>query len=190
MNTVTYYDPVKKQWIHKDNDYVSVDSGSGGLNGSSTFGKVAGTAGVAGLGAGVGAGGAFAAGKLAGGAAGGAGLTAVGGAGGLAAVSGAGGVGSYYANTPVHAVPASSSIKGATGMAAGLSSSSAASSAASGAGARTGAPGMMGGQGGAGNGKKQKRRGLGYIAPTLEDDEQFEAKPLAAMAGRRKRPNE
>lgn len=75
-------------------------------------------------------------------------------------------------------------------MAAGLSSSSAASSAASGAGARTGAPGMMGGQGGAGNGKKQKRRGLGYIAPTLEDDEQFEAKPLAAMAGRRKRPNE
>ena len=185
-----YYDPVKKQWIHKDNDYVSVDSGSGGLNGSSTFGKVAGTAGVAGLGAGVGAGGAFAAGKLAGGAAGGAGLTAVGGAGGLAAVSGAGGVGSYYANTPVHAVPASSSIKGATGMAAGLSSSSAASSAASGAGARTGAPGMMGGQGGAGNGKKQKRRGLGYIAPTLEDDEQFEAKPLAAMAGRRKRPNE
>ena len=186
-----YYDPVKKQWVHKDNDYVSVDSGSGGLNGSSTFGKVAGAAGVVGLGAGVGAGGAFAAGKLAGGAAaGGAGLTAVGGAGGLAAVSGAGGAGSYYANTPVHAVPASSSIKGATGMAAGLSSSSAASSAASGAGARTGAPGMMGGQGGAGNGKKQKRRGLGYIAPTLEDDEQFEAKPLAAMAGRRKRPNE
>lgn len=81
-----YYDPVKKQWVHKDNDYVSVDSGSGGLNGSSTFGKVAGTAGVAGLGAGVGAGGAFAAGKLAGGAAGGAGLTAVGGAGGIAAL--------------------------------------------------------------------------------------------------------
>lgn len=216
------YDPVKHQWVHKDDKYVSVDSGHAGLAGGTGFGGsgtggigVGGIAGAAGVGAGVGVGGALAAGKfsssasaglaglsgaglagagLAGGA-GGIGLAGAGGAGGvgLAAAGGAGGVGSYYANTPVHATLASSSsIKGATGMAAGLSSPNggASAGAASGAAARGGMPGMMGGQGGASGNKKQARRGLGYIAPVLEDDEEFEAKPLAAMAGRRRRPDE
>ncbi|MBT1174549.1 hypothetical protein JS530_03325 [Bifidobacterium sp. LC6] len=183
-----YYDPVGKQWVRVDDGRVSVDSGSGGLAGGSSFGKTAAVAGA--VGAGAGAGGAVVAGRLAGGSAAGAGLTAVSGAGGLAAVGGGAGVGSYYANAPVHAVPVSSSIKGATGMAAGLSSSSNGVSASSAAGARGGVPGMVGGQGGAGDGRKGKRRGLGYIAPVLEDDEGFEAKPLAAMAGHRKRANE
>ncbi|MBW3081121.1 hypothetical protein [Bifidobacterium saguinibicoloris] len=189
------YDPVTHKWVRKDDDSVAVDSSQSGLHGGTGFGKIAGAAGV---GAGVGVGGALAAGRLSG-SAGGAGLSGAaagmgvsGGGVGLAAVGGAGGVGSYYANTPVHAtIASSSSLKGATGMASGLqSANTAGASAASGAGARTGAPGMMGGQGGAGNGKKQKRRGLGYIAPVLEDDEEFEAKPLAAMAGRRKRSDE
>ncbi|MFR0589359.1 hypothetical protein ACLUWG_05005, partial [Bifidobacterium apri] len=100
--------------------------------------------------------------------------------------SGAAGVGSYYANTPVKASVVSSSIKGATGMAAGLRKGELARAAAAEAGAsgRNATPGMMGAANAGSQDKKTRRRNtMGYIAPTIEEDEEFTPKPLAAMAG-------
>ena len=93
----------------------------------------------------------------------------------MAAVSGSG-VGSYYANNPVKASIASSSIKGATGMAAGLRKGEIARAEAA-ASSRANTPGMMG-------------MGRGGAAPTIEEEEEFQPKPLAAMAGHRRRPGE
>lgn len=107
----------------------------------------------------------------------------------MAAVSGSG-VGSYYANNPVKASIASSSIKGATGMAAGLRKGEIARAEAV-ASSRANTPGMMGmGRGGASQSKDKRRNSLGYIAPTIEEEEEFQPKPLAAMAGHRRRPGE
>ena len=100
------------------------------------------------------------------------------------------GVGSYYANNPVKASIASSSIKGATGMAAGLRKGEIARAEAA-ASSRANTPGMMGmGRGGASQSKDKRRNSLGYIAPTIEEEEEFQPKPLAAMAGHRRRPGE
>ena len=112
---------------------------------------------------------------------GGAGL-ALGGAGvGIGAgVSG----GSFFTNAPVHAQVVPGGISGATGMAAGLKSAGAASGAA----ASAGRPGMMGAPGAAGsNRSKNKRQGLGYMAPKLEDDD-IAIRSVGAMAGHRARP--
>lgn len=112
---------------------------------------------------------------------GGAGL-ALGGAGvGIGAgVSG----GSFFTNAPVHAQVVPGGISGATGMAAGLKSAGAASGAA----ASAGRPGMMGAPGAAGsNQSKNKRQGLGYMAPKLEDDD-IAIRSVGAMAGHRARP--
>lgn len=50
---------------------------------------------------------------------------------------------------------------------------------------------MMGAGRGASSSKGDKRHNtLGYIAPTIEDDDGFIPKPLAAMAGHRKRSGE
>lgn len=50
---------------------------------------------------------------------------------------------------------------------------------------------MMGaGRGGSSGSEGKRRNTMGYIAPKIEDDEEFVPKPLAAMAGRRKRPGE
>ena len=69
-------------------------------------------------------------------------------------------------------------------MAAGLKSAGAASGAA----ASAGRPGMMGAPGAAGsNQSKNKRQGLGYMAPKLEDDD-IAIRSVGAMAGHRARP--
>ena len=112
----------------------------------------------------------------------GASLGGVGGAGvGIGAgVSG----GSFFTNAPVHAQVVPGGISGATGMAAGLKSAGAASGAA----ASAGRPGMMGAPGAAGsNQSKNKRQGLGYMAPKLEDDD-IAIRSVGAMAGHRARP--
>ncbi|KFI63901.1 hypothetical protein [Bifidobacterium cuniculi] len=165
---------------------MSVDSGQGGLNGSFRSGALAG-----GLAAGTGIGGAALA-KHVSGAAGSNGLSGsmvgVGGAGaGSLGIGGAGrATGSFYTNTPVTATPVTSSVKGARGMAAGLPDSSATSPAAAKGATRGATPGMMGSQGAGANEKKGKRRGMAYVLPDIEDMEEFEPKPRAAMAGHRK----
>lgn len=194
------YDPSTGTWIHKK-DAMSVDSGMSGLHGAGAANGLGRTALAAGAGAGFGAGGTLAAGRLMGS---GSSLSALSGAGssmgalgamsgaggaGMASVSGAG-IGSYYANEPVKATPVSSSIKGATGLAAGLRKGASASSAG-GAASHGASPAMMGaGRGGSSGSEGKRRNTMGYIAPKIEDDEEFVPKPLAAMAGRRKRPGE
>lgn len=184
------YDPSTGTWIHKK-DAMSVDSGMGGLNGAGAATGLGRTALAAGAGAGFGAGGTLAAGRLMGSGSSMGALGAMSGAGGagMASVSGAG-IGSYYANEPVKATPVSSSIKGATGLAAGLRKGASASSAG-GAASHGASPAMMGaGRGGSSGSEGKRRNTMGYIAPKIEDDEEFVPKPLAAMAGRRKRPGE
>ncbi len=191
------YDPSTGTWIHKK-DAMSVDSGMSGLHGAGAATGLGRTALAAGTGVGFGAGGTLAAGRLMGS---GSSLSALSGAGssmgslsgaggaGMASVSGAG-IGSYYANEPVKATPVSSSIKGATGLAAGLRKGASASSAG-GAASHAASPAMMGaGRGGSSGSEGKRRNTMGYIAPKIEDDEEFVPKPLAAMAGRRKRPGE
>ena len=184
------YDPATGRWAYRK-DHMSVDGGMDGLNGAgSLHGGLGRTAMAASAGGGVGS--TLAAGRLAGsgssmgvlsGGAGGAGGA------GLASLSGAG-MGSYYANEPVRATAVSSSIKGATGMAAGLPRTGSASSAEA-ASTRGMTPAMMGAGRGASSSKGDKRHNtLGYIAPTIEDDDEFIPKPLAAMAGHRKRSGE
>lgn len=184
------YDPSTGTWIHKK-DAMSVDSGMGGLNGAGAATGLGRTALAAGAGVGFGAGGTLAAGRLMGSGSSMGALGAMSGAGGagMASVSGAG-IGSYYANEPVKATPVSSSIKGATGLAAGLRKGASASSAG-GAASHGASPAMMGaGRGGSSGSEGKRRNTMGYIAPKIEDDEGFVPKPLAAMAGRRKRPGE
>ena len=181
------YDPSTGTWIHKK-DAMSVDSGMGGLHGAGAATGLGRTALAAGAGAGFGAGGTLAAGRLMGSGSSMGALSGAGGA-GMASVSGAG-IGSYYANEPVKATPVSSSIKGATGLAAGLRKGASASSAG-GAASHGASPAMMGaGRGGSSGSEGKRRNTMGYIAPKIEDDEEFVPKPLAAMAGRRKRPGE
>lgn len=184
------YDPATGRWAYRK-DHMSVDGGTDGLNGAGSLHGGLGRTAMA-ASAGVGVGSTLAAGRLAGsgssmgvlsGGAGGAGGA------GLASLSGAG-MGSYYANEPVRATAVSSSIKGATGMAAGLPRTGSASSAEA-ASTRGMTPAMMGAGRGASSSKGDKRHNtLGYIAPTIEDDDGFIPKPLAAMAGHRKRSGE
>lgn len=184
------YDPATGRWAYRK-DHMSVDGGMDGLNGAGSLHGGLGRTAMA-ASAGVGVGSTLAAGRLAGsgssmgvlsGGAGGAGGA------GLASLSGAG-MGSYYANEPVRATAVSSSIKGATGMAAGLPRTGSASSAEA-ASTRGMTPAMMGAGRGASSSKGDKRHNtLGYIAPTIEDDDEFIPKPLAAMAGHRKRSGE
>ena len=184
------YDPATGRWAYRK-DHMSVDGGMDGLNGAGSLHGGLGRTAMA-ASAGVGVGSTLAAGRLAGsgssmgvlsGGAGGAGGA------GLASLSGAG-MGSYYANEPVRATAVSSSIKGATGMAAGLPRTGSASSAEA-ASTRGMTPAMMGAGRGASSSKGDKRHNtLGYIAPTIEDEDEFIPKPLAAMAGHRKRSGE
>lgn len=181
------YDPSTGTWIHKK-DAMSVDSGMSGLHGAGAATGLGRTALAAGAGVGFGAGGTLAAGRLMGSGSSMGALSGAGGA-GMASLSGAG-IGSYYANEPVKATPVSSSIKGATGLAAGLRKG-ASTSSAGGAASHGASPAMMGaGRGGSSGSEGKRRNTMGYIAPKIEDDEEFVPKPLAAMAGRRKRPGE
>ena len=179
------YDPATGRYVYRNHMAVDSDmsyNGSGSAHGGMSGGSAGSGSGIgrtavaAGAGAGIGAGGA--------GSSSGALSEAS-----MAAVSGSG-VGSYYANNPVKASIASSSIKGATGMAAGLRKGEIARAEAA-APSRANTPGMMGmGRGSASQSKDKRRNSLGYIAPTIEEEEEFQPKPLAAMAGHRRRPGE
>lgn len=202
------YDPASGRWLDRNlyvydlatgryvyRNHMAVDSdmsynGSGSAHGGMSGGSAGSGSGIGrtavAAGAGIGAGGALAVSKLAGGAGSSSGALSEA---SMAAVSGSG-VGSYYANNPVKASIASSSIKGATGMAAGLRKGEIARAEAA-ASSRANTPGMMGmGRGGASQSKDKRRNSLGYIAPTIEEEEEFQPKPLAAMAGHRRRPGE
>lgn len=189
------YDPATGRYVYRNHMAVDSDmsyNGSGSAHGGMSGGSAGSGSGIgrtavaAGAGAGIGAGGALAVSKLAGGAGSSSGALSEA---SMAAVSGSG-VGSYYANNPVKASIASSSIKGATGMAAGLRKGEIARAEAA-APSRANTPGMMGmGRGSASQSKDKRRNSLGYIAPTIEEEEEFQPKPLAAMAGHRRRPGE
>lgn len=187
------YDPATGRYVYRNHMAVDSDmsyNGSGSAHGGMSGGSAGSGSGIGrtavAAGAGIGAGGALAVSKLAGGAGSSSGALSEA---SMAAVSGSG-VGSYYANNPVKASIASSSIKGATGMAAGLRKGEIARAEAA-ASSRANTPGMMGmGRGGASQSKDKRRNSLGYIAPTIEEEEEFQPKPLAAMAGHRRRPSE
>lgn len=187
------YDPATGRYVYRSHMAVDSDmsyNGSGSAHGGMSGGSAGSGSGIGrtavAAGAGIGAGGALAVSKLAGGAGSSSGALSEA---SMAAVSGSG-VGSYYANNPVKASIASSSIKGATGMAAGLRKGEIARAEAA-ASSRANTPGMMGmGRGGASQSKDKRRNSLGYIAPTIEEEEEFQPKPLAAMAGHRRRPGE
>ena len=187
------YDPATGRYVYRNHMAVDSDmsyNGSGSAHGGMSGGSAGSGSGIGrtavAAGAGIGAGGALAVSKLAGGAGSSSGALSEA---SMAAVSGSG-VGSYYANNPVKASIASSSIKGATGMAAGLRKGEIARAEAA-ASSRANTPGMMGmGRGGASQSKDRRRNSLGYIAPTIEEEEEFQPKPLAAMAGHRRRPGE
>lgn len=187
------YDPATGRYVYRNHMAVDSDmsyNGSGSAHGGMSGGSAGSGSGIGrtavAAGAGIGAGGALAVSKLAGGAGSSSGALSEA---SMAAVSGSG-VGSYYANNPVKASIASSSIKGATGMAAGLRKGEIARAEAA-ASSRANTPGMMGmGRGGASQSKDKRRNSLGYIAPTIEEEEGFQPKPLAAMAGHRRRPGE
>lgn len=187
------YDPATGRYVYRNHMAVDSDmsyNGSGSAHGGMSGGSAGSGSGIGrtavAAGAGIGAGGALAVSKLAGGAGSSSGALSEA---SMAAVSGSS-VGSYYANNPVKASIASSSIKGATGMAAGLRKGEIARAEAA-ASSRANTPGMMGmGRGGASQSKDKRRNSLGYIAPTIEEEEEFQPKPLAAMAGHRRRPGE
>ena len=187
------YDPATGRYVYRNHMAVDSDmsyNGSGSAHGGMSGGSAGSGSGIGrtavAAGAGIGAGGALAVSKLAGGAGSSSGALSEA---SMAAVPGSG-VGSYYANNPVKASIASSSIKGATGMAAGLRKGEIARAEAA-ASSRANTPGMMGmGRGGASQSKDKRRNSLGYIAPTIEEEEEFQPKPLAAMAGHRRRPGE
>lgn len=187
------YDPATGRYVYRNHMAVDSDmsyNGSGSAHGGMSGGSAGSGSGIGrtavAAGAGIGAGGALAVSKLAGGAGSSSGALSEA---SMAAVSGSG-VGSYYANNPVKASIASSSIKGATGMAAGLRKGEIARAEAA-ASSRANTPGMMGmGRGGASQSKDKRRNSLGYIAPAIEEEEEFQPKPLAAMAGHRRRPGE
>ncbi|PAU69714.1 hypothetical protein CGZ88_0896 [Bifidobacterium anseris] len=183
------YDSDRNAWVRTDADGVDVDSysmrGVTGLSSAASAGGVA-AAGVAATGV------AGRAGMMSS-AAGGAlmGSAGAGGTLGLVGAVGGTGVGSFYANNPVTAtVSSASSIRGAQGLAAGLRNNAAAAGAAGAAGRAN--PAMMGsgaGAGGAG-GDKKKRQQLGYVAPVIEEDEEFSPTPIGNMAGRRRSAQE
>ena len=187
------YDPATGRYVYRNHMAVDSDmsyNGSGSAHGGMSGGSAGSGSGIGrtavAAGAGIGAGGALAVSKLAGGAGSSSGALSEA---SMAAVSGSG-VGSYYASNPVKASIASSSVKGATGMAAGLRKGEIARAEAA-ASSRANTPGMMGmGRGGASQSKDKRRNSLGYIAPTIEEEEEFQPKPLAAMAGHRRRPGE
>lgn len=187
------YDPATGRYVYRNRMAVDSDmsyNGSGSAHGGMSGGSAGSGSGIGrtavAAGAGIGAGEALAVSKLAGGAGSSSGALSEA---SMAAVSGSG-VGSYYANNPVKASIASSSIKGATGMAAGLRKGEITRAEAA-ASSRANTPGMMGmGRGGASQSKDKRRNSLGYIAPTIEEEEEFQPKPLAAMAGHRRRPGE
>ncbi len=115
------YDPATGRYVYRNHMAVDSDmsyNGSGSAHGGMSGGSAGSGSGIGrtavAAGAGIGAGGALAVSKLAGGAGSSSGALSEA---SMAAVSGSG-VGSYYANNPVKASIASSSIKGATGMAA------------------------------------------------------------------------
>ncbi|RYN12296.1 hypothetical protein PG2022B_1596 [Bifidobacterium animalis subsp. animalis] len=176
------YDPATDSWVRTDGDGASVDSYS--MRGVPDVAKTALGAGAIGLAASVGRGSgaaSMASTAMSAGASSSAALGSMVGTGGI------GGVGSFYANNPVHAtITPVSSVKGMQGLAAGLRQQAAAGTASSVNGKSS--PAMMSGAGaGAGgdSGKRKPRR-LGYVAPTIEDDEEFEPTPLGNMAGRRR----
>lgn len=113
------------------------------------------------------------------------GMTVGGAVGGVALAAGvSGGAGSYFSNVPVHAQVTPSGVPGISGMAAGLGRTSSVESAA-GSGMSAGRPGMMGAPSAAAADKsKNRRQGLGYVAPHLEDDD-IEIRSVGAMAGHR-----
>lgn len=196
------FDPVSGAWVKRDTVAASVDS-AGSVNGfgagvagtvvgagSAVAGaRLSGTGGSAAVslsgvaGAAAGTGGAVGAA----GAVGGVALPSFGTTSGVAGAAAGSAVGSYFANTPVAAtVTPSSSIRGAQGMAAGLPQSTVAAQSTAKSG--TASPAMMaGGQGAGANNEKRERRGMAYVAPRLEDEEEdVIVKPRAAMAGHRK----
>lgn len=176
------YDPATDSWVRTDGDGASVDSYS--MRGVPDVAKTALGAGAIGLAASVGRGSgaaSMASTAMSAGASSSAALGSMVGTGGI------GGVGSFYANNPVHAtITPVSSVKGMQGLAAGLQQQAGAGTASSVNGKSS--PAMMSGAGtGAGgdSGKRKPRR-LGYIAPAIEDDDEFEPTPLGNMAGRRR----
>lgn len=175
------YDPATDSWVRTDGNGASVDSYS--MRGVPDVAKTALGAGAIGLATSVGRGSgaaSVASTAMSAGASSSAGLGA------MVGTSGIGGIGSFYANNPVHAtITPVSSVKGMQGLAAGLQQQAGAGTASSVNGKSS--PAMMSGAGaGAGgdSGKRKPRR-LGYVAPTIEDDEEFEPTPLGNMAGRR-----
>lgn len=182
------YDPDKDAWVRTDAKGVDVDSYS--MQGVSNLSSAASGTGVAAAGAAA-AGIAGRAGAMSSAMAGSS-MGAAGMGGSLGAAGAAGGIGSFYANNPVTAaITPASSIRGAQGLAAGLQSNAAAASTAAGANGRAN-PAMMGsgaGAGGAGGDKKKKQL-LGYVAPVIEDDEEFSPTPIGNMAGHRRTAEE
>lgn len=175
------YDPATDSWVRTDGDGASVDSYS--MRGVPDVAKTALGAGAIGLAASVGRGSgasSMASTAMSAGSSSSAALGSMVGTGGI------GSVGSFYANNPVHAtITPVSSVKGMQGLAAGLQQQTGSATASSVNGKSS--PAMMSGAGaGAGgdSGKRKPRR-LGYVAPTIEDDEEFEPTPLGNMAGRR-----
>lgn len=158
------YDPATGRYVYRNHMAVDSDmsyNGSGSAHGGMSGGSAGSGSGIGrtavAAGAGIGAGGALAVSKLAGGAGSSSGALSEA---SMAAVSGSG-VGSYYANNPVKASIASSSIKGATGMAAGLRKGEIARAEAA-ASSRANTPGMMGmGRGGASQSKDKRAQLLG-----------------------------
>lgn len=183
------YDPDRDAWVRTDSNGVDVDSYS--MRGVSSLSSAASAGGVAA--AGVAATGVAGRAGMMSSAAGGAlmGSTGAGGTLGSVGAVGGTGVGSFYANNPVTAtVSPASSIRGAQGLAAGLRNNAAAAGTA-GANGRAN-PAMMGsgaGAGGAGGDKKKKQL-LGYVAPVIEDDEEFSPTPIGNMAGHRRSAEE
>lgn len=176
------YDPATDSWVRTDGNGASVDSYS--MRGVPNVAKTALGAGAIGLAASVGRGSgaaSMASTAMSAGASSSAALGSMVGTGGI------GGVGSFYANNPVHAtITPVSSVKGMQGLAAGLQQQTGAGTASTVNGKTS--PAMMSGAGaGAGgdSGKRKPRR-LGYIAPAIEDDDEFEPTPLGNMAGRRR----
>lgn len=183
------YDPDRDAWVRTDSNGVDVDSYS--MRGVSSLSSAASAGGVAA--AGVAATGVAGRAGMMSSAAGGALMGSAGAGGTLGSVGAVGGtgVGSFYANNPVTAtVSPASSIRGAQGLAAGLRNNAAAVGTA-GANGRAN-PAMMGsgaGAGGAGGDKKKKQL-LGYVAPVIEDDEEFSPTPIGNMAGHRRSAEE
>jgi hypothetical protein len=158
-------------FVPDPNDTVPPPVADGQMNGTDPNGSISTSGG--GIGS-EGSGGSSGAGILGGLAAGGAGLAA------LSAGGRFGGGGLTGAGTPSLG---SGGLLGASGK--GGAAAAAAEPEGTAAGAKPGTS-MMGGSGGAGSRGKEKRAGLGgFIAPKLEDDEEFVPRSSGAFAGSR-----